>query len=189
MNRLHILFCCCSLGLAVSGCGPLQTPLPSRLNDEQQKSINESWDKSLSPVDRFNNQSLLDILMATGAYQLGVDKLEFRSEKSFSGGVVVMEVRFERLAPERDQFTVTVQDRQGKVIRQERYGREQIETTYRELFVDSEHMRRRREQGNASPEEIRKLEGYEARRTLIDLVFPKPPEEKGEKGNRQQPKK
>jgi hypothetical protein len=187
MNRLHILVCG-FVGLAVSGCGPLQAPLPARLDDEQQKAINESWDKALSPVNRFDNQSLLDILITTSAYQVGVDKLEFRSEKNFSGGVVVMEVRFERLAPERDLFTVTVQDRQGKVLRQDRYGREQIETTYRELFVESATVRQKRDQGIASPEEIRKLESYEARLKLIESAFPKLPEAKGEKGNGQQPK-
>src|SRR5262245_39190489 len=117
MSRIYTLSCCCVLALVLSGCGPLRAPLPVRLDDEQQKSINESWDKALSPVDRFNSQSLLDILLATGAYQNGVDKLEFRSEKNFAGGLVVMEVRFEQSAPERDQFTVTVQDRQGKTLR------------------------------------------------------------------------
>jgi hypothetical protein len=188
MNRLPIL-CCCSLGLALSGCGPLQTPLPPRLDDEHQKSINESWDKALSPVDRFNNQSLLDILVLTQAYQIGIDKLEFRSEKNFSGGVVVMESRFDRQAPERDQFTVTVQDRQGQVLRQERYTREQIANTSRELGVEYETIRQKREQGTASAEEIQKLKSYEVRLALIQSVFPKLPETKAEPGDgKQKPK-
>lgn len=188
MNRLHILYCC-SLGLALSGCGPLQTPLPPRLDDEHQKSIDESWDKALSPVDRFNNQSLLDTLVITQGYQLGVDKLEFRSEKNFSGGVVVMESRFDRQAPERDLFTVTVQDRQGRALRQERYTREQIETTCHELGAEYATLRQKQEQGTASAAEVQKLKSYELRLALTQSVFPKFPEAKAEQGNaKQKPK-
>jgi len=178
MNRIFILFC--SLGVALSGCGPLQTPLPARLDDEHQKSVNESWDKALSPPNRFNSQSLLDILLTTGAYQNGVDKLEFRSEKNLSNGLAIMEIRFERSAPERDLFTITVQDRQGKVLRQERYDREQIETTYREMFIDLNNLRQKREQGAASAEDLQKLKGYEARQALVESVFPKFPAVKTE---------
>lgn len=187
MSRLHILLCG-FVGVALSGCGPLQAPLPARLDDEQQKAINESWDKALSPVNRFDNQSLLDLLITTSFYQFGVDKLEFRSEKNFSGGVVIMEVYFERTAPQRDLFTVTVQDRQGNVLRQDRYGREQIETTYRELFVDVATLRQKHDRGIASPEELLKLASYEARLKLIESAFPKLPEAKNDKGNGQVPK-
>ena len=183
MNRFHIVLACL-IGLAVSGCGPLQAPLPVRLDDEQQKSVNESWEKALSPVDRFSNQSLLDLLLVTGAYQHGVDKLEFRSEKSFSGGVVIMESHFDRSAPDRDLFAVTIQDRQGIVIRQERYTRDQIAATSSELGSDCAVLRLRREQGQASPEEIQKLEAYEVRLARIEAVFPKLREDRGEKGNK-----
>ncbi len=183
MNRFHIVLACLS-GLALSGCGPLPAPLPVRLDDEQQKSVNESWEKALSPADRFSNQSLLDLLLVTGAYQHGVDKLEFRSEKRFSGGVVVMESRFERSAPERDLFAVTIQDGRGIVIRQERYTRDQIATTSSELGSDCAALQWKRQQGQASPEEIQKLEGYEARLARIEAVFPKLLKEKDERGNK-----
>ncbi len=183
MNRLPILFGV--LGLALSGCGPLQAPMPARLSDESQQSVNESWDRALSPVERFNNQALLDVLIYTQAYQLGVDKLEFRSEKSFAGGAVVMEIRFDRLAPERDRFTVTVQDRLGNVLRQEQYGREQIETTYNELFVDAQHIRHKQEQGTATLAELQKLKNYESRLTRIESVFPKPAEAQAAQANGQ----
>lgn len=185
MNRLLILFCG-SLAVALSGCGPLRAPMPPRLDDDSQKSVNESWEKALSPVDRFNNQALLDTLLVTGAYQCGVDKLEFRSEKTFSGGVVVMEIRYDRSAPDRDRFTVTVRDRQGNVLRQEHYGREQIETTYHELSIDLNNLRWKREQGIASAEELQKLKDYEARLARIESVFPKLLESKEERGNGQQ---
>ncbi|WP_171472215.1 hypothetical protein [Frigoriglobus tundricola] len=177
------------MGLALAGCGPLQAPLPARLDDGQQKAVNESWEQTLSPVDRFSKQSLLDFLLLTNTYQFGVDKLEFRSEKSFSGGVVVMEVRFDRSSPERDLFTVTVQDRPGKVLRQERYGREQIERSYSELHIEAGVIRHKRDQGIASPEELRKLEAYEARHALVNSVLPAPPEDKGKKPHDQRPKK
>jgi hypothetical protein len=187
MSRIYILSCCV-LGFALAGCGPMQAPLPARLDDESQKSINESWDKALTPVDHLNHQSLLDALLTTGAYQHGVDKLEFRSEKNFSGGVVVMEIHFERAAPERDQFTVTVQDQQGKVLRKEQYDRTQIETACREMSVELDQLRKKRDAGNASAEELRKLEGYEARFAVVESVFPNA-SKKRELENAQQPKK
>lgn len=145
MSRIHVLSVSCFAGLVLSGCGPLPNPpLPARVDDETQKSINASWEKALSPVDRFDQQSLLDVLLTTYAYHHGVDKLEFRSEKTFSGGVVVMEVHFDRAEPDRDCFTVTVKDRQGKVRRRERYDRNQIETTARELTSDLATLRKAR---------------------------------------------
>lgn len=174
MSRTYPLALVCAGGLVLSGCGPMRAPLPERLDDEQQKAVNESWDKALAPVGRFGNQALLDVLMTSCAYQYGVDKLDFRSEKSFAGGRVVMEVQFDRLEPERDLFSVTVQDRQGNVLRRENYKREQIENTYRELFVEPEAIRRKKEQGVATPEEVRKLEGWEARWAVVNGAFPKP---------------
>lgn len=181
MSRTHILALFCAGGLALSGCGPMRAPLPERLDDEQQKAVNESWDKALAPVGRFDNQALLDVLMTSCAYQHGVDKLTFRSEKIFAGGLVVMEVQFDRLEPERDLFSVTVQDRQGNVLRRENYKREQIETTYRELLVEPEALRRKKEQGIATPDELRKLGAWEARWAVVNEAFPKPnvpPEQK-----------
>jgi hypothetical protein len=107
-----------------------------RLDEAAQKQVDEAWERALSPVNRLDHQLLLDVFLGTGAYQRGVDKLYFRSEKRYSGGLVVMEVHFDRATPADDRFEVKVHDLNGKLVRQERYGREEVEKTYRELYVD-----------------------------------------------------
>jgi hypothetical protein len=160
--------------------------MPPRPDDQSQKAIDASWDKALAPVDRYDSQALLDILLGTQAYQAGVDKLTFRSEKAFAGGTVVMEIGYDRIAPQRDRFVVTVLDRAGKQVRRESYDRPKVETTYCDLFVECERLRRDKEQGRATPEELQKLAGYEARRAVIDQAFPKAADQQGQNG---QPRK
>jgi hypothetical protein len=167
------LVCSSLVVLVVAGCGPMQTPLPSRPDAEQQKGIDESWDNALRPLDRFDHQGLLDLLMVSKAYELGVDKLSFRSEKKVALGTVVMEVHYDRLKPAEDRFEMQLLDGAGKVLRQERYDRDVIEKTYKELFVECEQLRRKKDRGQATPEELKKLTGYEARFKTIEEVFPK----------------
>jgi hypothetical protein len=143
-----------------------------RLDDEGQKKIDEAWEKALSPLDRLDHQKLLDALIGTNAYQLGVDKLYFRSEKRYSGGKVVMEVHFDRATPEEDRFEVNVLDADGKVLRREHYGREDVEKTYRELFVDTPPTLKKGEQ--ETPEAAERRVKYEARWEQILQVFPEP---------------
>src|SRR5947209_657713 len=136
--------------------------LAPRPDDEMQQRIDKAWDAALSPVDRVNREQLLDAFVGTGAYQYGVDKLTFRSEKRFSGGVVVMEITFDRAAPDKDGFVVTVYDKAGKAVRRESYGRKEVEQAYHELFVDVPP-----QQGNPAPEEapdaMRSRAGHQAR--------------------------
>ena len=172
MRRTVFILCMCALSL-VQGCRPLMSPMPVRLEDEQQKSINESWEKTLVPVDRFDSQTLLDIFLATNAYQCGVDKLEFLSEKRYSGGTIVMEIHYDRLFPEKDRFTVKILDSQGKILRQESYDRKQIDKTDKELSVDYNYLRRKHEENRTTADEIKRLEAYEARLAVIEQIFPK----------------
>ena len=72
------------------------SPMPPRLDADGQKQIDDAWNQALTPIDKYDNQTLLDLLVITQAYQLGVDSLTFRSEKSFVGGKVVMEIAFDR---------------------------------------------------------------------------------------------
>ena len=63
------------------GCGPIgPMPIPDRLSDDDQKKMTESWEKALQPADRLDRQAILDALICTQAYQMGVDRLHFRSE-------------------------------------------------------------------------------------------------------------
>src|SRR5450755_4458451 len=79
------------------GCGPMGNgPMPARLEADSQKKIDDAWEKALAPVDHLDHQAMLDTMVVTQAFQAGVDRLEFRSEKKFSGGMVVMEIHFDR---------------------------------------------------------------------------------------------
>lgn len=176
MKRFCFLVGCCLLGLATGACGPLHIPMPPRLDDEHQRAIDESWEKALTPVDGFDHQALLDILIGTTAYQAGVDQFMLRSEKKFSGGTVIMEVQFNRFVPNMDRFEVTILDRKGHPIRHETYSRDNIETTYRELFVEYGQLCHKGDHSTATPEELRKLAGNERRLFTIEQVFPRPKE-------------
>ena len=134
--RISCVMLSIALILCLAGCGPLTAPMPVRLDVDSQKQIDESWEKSLTPVDRLDQQLWLDVFVGAGVYQYGVDKLYFRSEKRYSGGLVVMEVHFDRALPNDDRFEVKVIDQNGKILRTERYGRAAVEKTYHDLFAN-----------------------------------------------------
>jgi hypothetical protein len=138
MKRLVLPGLACALiFLTAVGCGPMKAPLPARLDPETQKKIDESWDRAFAPADRLGHQDLLDVMVGTQAYQLGVDTFSLRAEKRFAGGKVVMEVGFDRARPNDDRFEVTVYDPAGKLVRAERYTRQEVEDTYHALFGNS----------------------------------------------------
>ena len=120
--------------LMTVGCGPMLTPMAQRVNDEMQKEIDEGWNRALKPVDQLDRQQWLDIFVFAQAYQVGVDKLSLRSEKSFDGGSVIMEIQYDRQLPDKDSFAVTVRDNDGQTVRQETYARKDVEDTYNYFF-------------------------------------------------------
>jgi hypothetical protein len=174
MNRFLFLLSCCTLATGLSGCGPMQLPMPVRLDADGQKAIDESWDKVLSPVDRLDHESLLDLFLCTQAYQTGVDKLVFRSEKKVAVGLVVMEIVYDRLKPDEDRFEMKVYDPKQHLLRHEVYGRKQVEDAYRALFVEYEQLRQAVDAGGATPEETKRLAVLKARRDAIEPLFPAP---------------
>ena len=151
------------------GCRPMTAPMPARLEPESQTKVDDAWEKALAPVDRLDHGLLLDTLVGVGAYQNGVDKLHFRSEKRYSGGLVVMEIHFDRSKPAEDRFEVTVLNKEGNAIRRERYTREEVETTERDLFD-------KRTAGQAEAPEI--AAKRQARWDKIEAIFPVPEEAK-----------
>lgn len=168
LSGLFLLACALS-------CGPMRTPMAARVDDETQKRIDDAWEKLLSPVNRVDHQTLLDVFVGTAAYQYGVDRLSFRSEKRFSGGLVVMEVAFERAEPSKDRFEVTIYDNAGQQLRKETYSRKEVEQTYNALFPFEFPSQK----GEAEPPEIAALRAaHEARWAKIKSLFPKPEDEK-----------
>jgi hypothetical protein len=119
--------------VCASGCRPIKPMIP-RPEEQGQKTVDDAWEKALSPVNRLSHQELLDVLLATQAFYLGMDRVSWRGEKRFSGGLVVTEILYDRTKPEEDRFEFNVYDLAQKRIRHERYTREQIDQTFRELF-------------------------------------------------------
>jgi hypothetical protein len=174
MKRLALLVPACALAFAVIGCGPLTSPLPARLDPETQQEVDASWNRAFFKPDRLNRQELLDVMIGTQAYQLGVDSFHVRATKKIAGGSVVMEISFDRNLPDEDRFEVTLLDEAGQVLRYERFGRKDVDETHQILFV------------NMPPDDpavaARRAE-HEARWNKIREFFPAPKEE-GQSGKK-----
>lgn len=155
------------------GCGPLHSPMPVRFADEQQKAIDDAWDRAFQPVDHLDGQALLDALISSGGYEMGVDRLRFRSEKNCAAGLVVMEIQFDRAQPALDRFAVTVQDGDGRVIRQQVYMRDQVERTCAELFDEIGRLAYLQGNGQLSKPDSQRLAELQRRIEACQHVFPK----------------
>lgn len=137
VDRLTIrnLLACASISVALTACGPMTRVLPTPLDGASQREVDAAWTHLLSPVDRANRDELLNVIAMTGAYQLGVERLEFRSQKQYANGTVIMEVRHDRLAPQDDRVTVIVLDKAGVEQRREQYTRTEVEQVYAEMSL------------------------------------------------------
>ncbi len=147
---------------AVVGCGPMSRPIPERLKEDDQKRLDQAWDTALTPVGKHDRQTLLDVMVGTQAYQVGVDQLQFRSVKKWSGGTVVMEIHFDREKPVEDRFTITVNDLAGKPLRAERYSRDDVEQAVKDLAQPP------------VPDNDPAMQAHKARMKKIEAVLPKP---------------
>jgi hypothetical protein len=151
----------------------MQMPMPVRLGDDSQKDLDQSWDKALTPVERFDHPALLDAFLLTQAYQVGVDKLTFRSEKKVAVGTVVMEIEYDRLKPHEDRFEVKIYDPVGNLLREERYDRKEVEDANHDLFVRINDLQKIVNGGGATPAEVKELTALKARMDAVTAVFPK----------------
>lgn len=152
-----LILCC-----AAVGCGPMSRPIPERLSEDAQKQVDEAWEAALTPTNKHDRQTWLDVMVGAYAYQAGVDQFEFRSVKKWSGGTVVMAAKFDRAKPADDRFTLTVNDQAGKPLRTEAYTREDVEETVKALTPP--HV----------PDNDPAMRAYKARVAKIEAVLPKP---------------
>jgi hypothetical protein len=117
-----LVFCICCM--STSGCNELgltEKPAGRRLAPEEHSALDGVWNERLRPLD-VGRDELLRTIMTYGLYEFGVDKLELTTTKLARGFAVRMEIVFDRVKPEQDEFTVTYQDEQGHPIRTERYS-------------------------------------------------------------------
>ena len=131
MTRVVILM---TAVLLSNGCGMFLVPMPRRLDTESQGRVDRSWEHMMGSIDKLDHQLILDVLVSSQAYQLGVDKIYFRSEKKFSGGCVKMEILFDVEKPDDDLFRVTILDKDENEIRRDLYSRSEVERTGEELL-------------------------------------------------------
>ena len=181
MRRL--LFAALVLSIApLVGSGPMGSgPMPPRLEADEQKKIDDAWENALTPVDHLDRQTTLDTLLVAQAFQAGVDKLTFHSEKKFSGGVVVMEIHFDRTKPNDDRFVVTVRDVGGKELRHLVYNRTEVESAYHELNDPRLAGQPGPNQPPLQPADANKRAEVQKRLAAVDKLFPKPDEPKAGK--------
>lgn len=104
-----------------------------RLNAEDQQHVDQMWDNLLTPIQRVDRPTLLDANIAYWMFTIGVDRMNMKCEKYFSGGTVVMEIDCDRANADVDQFTITVLDQRGRTVRRERYSRADVEESARML--------------------------------------------------------
>jgi hypothetical protein len=171
---MRTLLSICALSvLALSGCGPMGSgPMPPRLQDDEQKQVDESWNNALTPVDKLDRQAILDALVLSQAYQAGVDKLLFRSEKKCAAGTVIMEIHFDRSKPDQDRFDFRIVGANGQVLRELTYNRQEVEATYKDLHDPKFDPNRQPPQG-LQGDEARKREEVKKRTEAVVQLFPK----------------
>lgn len=177
MQRTRIGVLLIVLPFLCVGCGPLTMPMPARLDADSQERIEESWNNAFTPTDRLSSQALLDTLMVTQGFQVGVDRLFMRSEKRCNAGLVVMEIAFDRLHPAPNTFTVTLLSATGEILRNHSYTGEHVETTYRELFIERNELEEAATRSSFSAEQSRRLNALRARHDLAFSMIPEQLEE------------
>jgi len=162
--------CGAALVLSVVGCGPLTTPMPARLNDDQQKQIDASWNAALTPVFKLDRRAVMDLMVLRYAFELGVDRLELKSEKDLASGKAVMEIHIDRTKPGDDRFDFYVLNKAGAEVRRERYTRAEVEATA-QAFHDHGDLNNKKSQGTATAAELKRLAELDARVGVVDAAY------------------
>jgi len=127
--------------IVVFGCrGPLNAPMVTRLSPEEQQQVDDTWRNMLTPVDRLDRTLLLDVLLTSDFYQLGVDRLDMTALKRVPPYRVIMEIHCDRDAPPFDAFTVAGLDADGREVRRERYSREDVEGRVSHMHLAEAHV-------------------------------------------------
>lgn len=123
--RLYIgltLLACVAFGCVF----PLPIPTVRRVDAKMDPQINKAWSRLLATPDRADRVLLLDAIVLGQMHEIGVDSVEFTSEKRVPGGTVQMEVHFQREHPEIDGFCFTQFDSEQNVLRRERYSLDEV---------------------------------------------------------------
>jgi hypothetical protein len=144
--------------------------MPARLNDDQQTQIDASWNTALTPVFKLDRQAVMDLMVLRYAFELGVDRLELKSEKDLGSGKAVMEIHIDRAKPGDDRFDFYVLNKAGAEVRRERYSRAEVEATA-QAFHDHGVLNNKKSQGTATAAELKRLVELDARIGIVDAAY------------------
>lgn len=126
-SRTVLAFATLGLLIIAACSGPMLFPMVDRLDELQQLEVERNWKNLVDAGADLDRQGWLDVMVSTFAFQRGVDRLEFHSEKEIDDRLVVMEVRYDRAQPQKDAFDITIFDEERKILRKESYSREDVE--------------------------------------------------------------
>lgn len=158
--------------LLVAGCSGI-VPMPDRLGDVRQNKLDDGWSRVASGEAGIDREYLLDIIIVTNAWHVGVDRLDLRVERSAGAGTVVMETHYDRRTPEADRFVVTFHDAAGRPIRSETYSREALVDAARvSLASGSNCSSVPTSNEDESPEQAAIREALRARLARVRQLFP-----------------
>lgn len=88
--------------------------------------VDRMWNNMLVTPDRLDRELLLDVLLTFELHEEGIDRATFHAEKDYAGGVVAMDMKYDRLKPLEDWFFVEIFDLNKKSIRKEHYTGDEI---------------------------------------------------------------
>ncbi len=115
-------------GVMLPSCtGPLIQPMVVRLDNEKQARVDAVWDTLVKSKEGDTRRVMLDVIAVGQLIQVGVDRANYRAEKQVAGGVVVMEVFYDRAQPTVDRFVVELYDGDWQLKRRESYTRDEVE--------------------------------------------------------------
>lgn len=123
------------VGFILLGCqGPLTAPAFRRLAPEEQAQVDRMWNNMLATPDRLDRNLLLDVMLAYELHQYGVDRATYHAEKDYAGGVVLMDIKYDRQKPLDDWFFVEIRDRANHTVRKEHYSGDEIWSHCQDLW-------------------------------------------------------
>ncbi|MCC7292980.1 MAG: hypothetical protein IT449_13040 [Phycisphaerales bacterium] len=109
-------------------------PMVARLGADDQAKLDRAWEHLIAHVTEADRTLLLDAMIVSQMYQIGVDQLDMVSVKRLPGGQVTMRVRFDRLRPEGDRFSFTYADARTRVLREESFEFGEVAERYAFLY-------------------------------------------------------
>lgn len=171
MNRLSLsLKSIAAIGLlVVAACGPIIVPMGHRLTPDQQQVVDQSWQRALAADEELGRQGWLDLMVSSFAFEYGVDRFHFTSEKQVDDRLVTMEIWFDREKPDADAFEVTVFDAERKILRKERYNRAEVEESITAMYPQGQPA-----DGIVTDEWKKEEARRVARRARVQKIFPEP---------------